>query len=212
MPISEAYCMDNLEFMISIPDNFFNLACVDPPYGLDKKLSQGGGAFKNSPMRKIYAEGNKWDVVPPAQYWRELFRISKNQIVFGANYFLEYLPSSRGIICWDKNNALPTMSDWEFAWTSFDTIARIYEERSTDLERIHATQKPIGLYKWIFETYAEKGDVIFDSHLGSGSSRIAAYGLGFDFYSTESDEHNFNEQEKRFKRYTDSFGMFSNLQ
>lgn len=210
MILSEAYCMDNLEFMRQIPNKFYKLAVVDPPYGLDKKLSQGGGAFKNTPMRVLYNKGKKWDIVPTAEYWNHLFRISEHQIVFGANYFIEYLKNTRGIICWDKQNFLPTMSSWEFAWTSFDTIARTYTERSTDPERVHSTQKPVGLYKWIFETYAEKGWNIFDSHLGSGSSRIAAWALGFDFTATEADEYNFNEQEKRFKRYKESNGLFIN--
>lgn len=210
MILSEAYCMDNIEFMRQIPDKFYKLAVVDPPYGLGSRLSDGGGKLKNTPMAKLYREGNQWDVVPPKEYWENLFRISENQIVFGANYFFEYLGNTRGIICWDKENMLTTMSRWELAWTSFDRPAKIYTERSTDNERIHATQKPIGLYKWILETYAEKGWNIFDSHLGSGSSRIAAWALGFDFTATEADEYNFNEQEKRFKRYKESNGLFIN--
>lgn len=116
--------------------------------GWEIGLATGGGKLKNTPMAALYREKD-WDVLPDADYWKEVFRVSENQIVFGANYFLEYLPSSRGFICWDKKQDMPTLSACELIWTSFDCPAKIYKQVSTDLNRFHPTQKPIGVYKYL---------------------------------------------------------------
>ena len=150
----------------------------------------------------------KWDVAPPKEYFAELFRISKNQIIWGGNYF--ELPASRGIICWDKQQMMQTFSRWEYAWTSFDCVARMFERRSQEAEgiRFHPTQKPVALYEWLLTNYAKQGDKILDTHLGSGSSRIAAYNLGFDFVGCEIDKEYFEKQEERFAKHTAQTSLF----
>lgn len=141
---------------------------------------------------------------PGEEYFQELFRVSENQVIFGGNYFTQYLPARMGWIVWDKGQHGLTMSDGELAWSSFDKALRIITlNRCTIGERggnIHRCQKPVKLYAEILRKNAKEGDKIFDSHLGSGSSRIAAYGLGFDFYATEIDEEYFQAQEERFRR------------
>lgn len=192
---------DCVEVMKGFADNQFDLAIVDPPYGLGNRLSDGGGKLKNTPMAVLYRDKD-WDVLPSAEYWKELFRVSKNQIVFGANYFLEYLRSSRGFICWDKKQDMPTLSACELVWTSFDKPSKIYKKVSTDLDRFHPTQKPIGLYDFCLHyVRAESGQSVLDTHLGSGSSRIAADKAGLDFTGIEIDKEYFDLSEKRFKQY-----------
>ena len=199
---SEVFNTDCLEAMKGYPDNYFELAIVDPPYGLDKKLSSGGGKMKNTPFKKLYKESNQWDVsIPEKSYFEELFRVSKNQIIWGGNYFFDYLGNTRGIICWDKKQFMPTFSRIEFAWTSFDAVARLFECSSTDLNRFHPTQKPIALYRWLLKNYAKPNDKILDTHLGSGSSRIAADMEGYDFTGYELDTDYFNASCKRFNEY-----------
>lgn len=171
---------DNMELMAQFEDNYFDLAIIDPPYGLGNRLSDGGGKLKNTPMAVLYREKD-WDILPSAEYWKELFRVSKNQIVFGANYFLEHLPSSRGFICWDKRQDMPTLSACELVWTSFDKPAKIYRKSSMDLNRFHPTQKPIKLYQFCLQyVKAEKGMKVLDTHLGSGSIAIACHYAGLD--------------------------------
>jgi site-specific DNA-methyltransferase (adenine-specific) len=200
MIISNVENTDCIAGMKEYPDNFFDLAIVDPPYGLDKKLSSGGGKMKNSPFKKLYKNSSQWDVLPKKEYFDELFRVSRNQIIWGANYFFDYLSATRGVICWDKKQFMPTFSRIEMAWTSFDTVARMYEGTSTDLQRFHPTQKPINLYTWILENYAKQGDKILDTHLGSQSSRIAAYKKGFDFWGFEIDKDYFEQGNERFEK------------
>lgn len=202
--ISEVYNMDCIAGMKEYPDKYFDLAIVDPPYGIDDKMHRsshgkvGGGEFEKYSKKR-------WDKQTPTQeYFDELRRVSKNQIIWGGNYFLDYLPSTRGIICWDKEKYVPNFSAWEMAWTSFDVVARIVKHRhhgflTSDNVKIHPTQKPVALYEWILMNYAKEGDKILDTHLGSGSSRIAAYRNGFDFVGFEIDKDYFEAQEKRFK-------------
>ena len=186
--------MDCMEYMKSISDKFFDLAIVDPPYGLDKKSTHGRGKLKN----RCLNSGNiqRWDTRPSKEYFEELFRVSKNQIIWGGNYF--NLPPTRCIICWDKMQPWPNFSQIEIAWTSFNSPAKIFKYDNRTDDKIHPTQKPISLYAWILKNYAKSGNKIFDSHLGSGSNRIAAYKLGFDFYATEIDKDYFEAQENRF--------------
>lgn len=188
--------MDCMEYMKSISDKFFDLAIVDPPYGLDKKSTHGRGKLKN----RCLNSGNiqRWDTRPSKEYFEELFRVSKNQIIWGGNYF--NLPPTRCIICWDKMQPWTNFSQIEIAWTSFNSPAKIFKYDNRTDDKIHPTQKPISLYAWILKNYAKSGNKIFDSHLGSGSNRIAAYKLGFDFYATEIDKDYFEAQEDRFRR------------
>lgn len=205
---SEVFNIDCMIGMQKYPDKYFDLAVVDPPYGLGNRLSDGGGKLKNSPMASLY-RNKDWDVLPSAEYWEQLFRVSKNQIVFGANYFLEYLNSSRGIICWDKKQDMPTLSSWEFVWTSFDKPSKIYKKVSTDLDRFHPTQKPIAIYDFclIFAKAKPKMKII-DTHVGSGSSRIAADKADLDFIGFELDTDYFNAQEKRWNNYKAQLNLF----
>lgn len=200
MPISEVYNMDCMEYMKSVPDKFFELAVVDPPYGLDKKSTHGRGKLKNRCLNR----GNiqKWDIRPSKGYFDELFRVSRNQIIWGGNYFP--LPPTRGILCWDKIQPWENFSQIELAWTSFDCPAAIIHLSNTGgankESKIHPTQKPVALYHWILKKFANPDDKILDTHLGSGSSRIAAYKMGLDFYGTEIDKEYFYSQEERFRR------------
>lgn len=197
--ISEVYNMDCMEYMKSIPDKFFDLAVVDPPYGLDKKSTQGSGKLKNKCLNR--GNINKWDIRPSKSYFKELFRVSKNQIIWGGNYFP--LPPTRCFVCWDKQLVWENFSQCEFAWTSFDKPAKHVtipnRGGQADRNKFHPTQKPVELYAYLLRVFARPGNRILDTHLGSGSSRIAAYKMGFDFYATEIDKDYFQAQEKRFK-------------
>ena len=191
--ISEVHNIDCLEFMRSLPDKFFSLAVCDPPYGI--------GISSNSFRQKH--EKLNWDnEIPNQEYFNELFRISSNQIIWGGNYF--DLPPSQGFIIWDKKQPQDFSSAMcEFAWMSIQSPAKIFRLHvvTAETNKIHPTQKPVALYKWLLENYAKKGDKIFDSHLGSQSSRIAAYDLGFDFYGCELDKQYFDEGCARFEAH-----------
>lgn len=206
-------------------DNAFELAIVDPPYGIGADKAQN-----NAAMQRIKAEGKSkagrgwklyadtdWDnETPNAEYWQELFRVSKNQIVWGGNYFTDYLPPSMGWIMWDKGQRDFSLADGELAWTSFNKALRIFEmsrgkalaKNNEQGGRFHPTQKPEMLYSWILQNYAKPGDKILDTHLGSGSSRIACYDLGFDFVGYELDADYFQAQEERFARHTAQERLF----
>ena len=190
MSESITYNMDCMEIMKTLPDKAFELAIVDPPYGIERLKNPEGFFEKYGDTRK--ANNN----MPDEKYFQSLSRVSMNQIVWGGNYF--NLPPCRGFICWDKLQYYPNYSQAEFAWTSFERPAKIFKFSSTDASRIHPTQKPVALYEWLLTHYAKPGDKILDTHLGSGSSRIAAYNLGFDFVGCEIDKDYFDAQEKRF--------------
>ena len=198
--ISEVYNCDCLEFMRNQPDNRFDLAIVDPPYGLPAKSTHGRGKLKDRSLNR----GNihQWDFRPPKEYFDELFRVSKNQIIWGGNYF--ELPPCRCFVCWDKEQVWENFSQCEFAWTSFDKPAKLFtaSNRGGHIDKVnwHPTCKPIELYKYLLKTFAKAGDTIFDSHLGSGSSRIAAYQMGFDFYACEINKEYYDQQEERFRK------------
>jgi len=199
---------DNMLLMARYPDNYFDLAIVDPPYGLGDRLSNGGGKRKKDPSRLLYVDKD-WDILPTAEYWKELFRVSKNQVVFGANYFLEYLPNTRGFICWDKNQAMPTLSACELVWTSLDKPAKIMKKSSTDLERFHPTQKPIYVYKYMFEYCKTQSDnKILDTHLGSGSIAIACHDYGFELTACELDKEYFDKSIERIKNHVSQQKLF----
>lgn len=186
--------MDCMELMRETPDKFYDLAVVDPPYGLGDRLSDGGGVLEKRAYVQMYRE-KRWDNAPSIDYFEELFRVSKNQIVWGGNYFP--LPPTRGVIAWDKIQDMPTLSAWEMAWTSFDCVARMYRNRSQNPDRIHPTQKPVALYRWIFANYAKPGMRILDTHLGSASSAIAAHYSGVHLTGCELDPDYFAASIKR---------------
>jgi site-specific DNA-methyltransferase (adenine-specific) len=203
--ISEVYNIDCIEGMKQYPDKYFELAIVDPPYGLDlANMNMGiGKSKKASKIQNRKWDSKDWDKIKPTDnYFKELFRISKNQIIWGGNYF--DLLSCNHYIIWDKQ--IPkglTFADCEMAWTSFNKAPRIFRHStySDKKNKFHPTQKPIQLYKWLLENYAKLGDKIIDTHLGSGSSRIAAYDMGFDFVGYELDIDYFKAHEKRFNEF-----------
>lgn len=220
-PISETHNTDCMEYMATIPDKFFDLAIVDPPYGIQAdNMTMGSNKGYISTAKKLKSKGRlnsaegklknrllnnsdaSWDIPPSEEYFKELFRISKNQFIWGGNYFP--LPPTRGIVFWDKMQPWENFSQFELAWTSFDCTAKLVRMStrggSNKEQRIHPTQKPVDLYAWIYKNYAKDGYKIFDSHLGSGSNRIAAYKLGFDFYACEINKEYFDAQEERFRR------------
>jgi site-specific DNA-methyltransferase (adenine-specific) len=198
----------NMELMSRYPDNYFDLAIVDPPYGLGNRLSDGGGKLKNTPMATLYREKD-WDILPTAEYWDELFRVSKNQVVFGANYFLEFLPNTRGFVCWDKKQEMPTLSACELVWTSLDKPAKIMKKSSMDLDRFHPTQKPIYVYKFMFDYCRTKqGDKILDTHLGSMSIAIACADYGFDLVGCELDTDYYKKGIERVQNHVAQQKLF----
>lgn len=208
MVISEVYNIDCMEYMKNIPDKFFNLAIVDPQYGIgeDGKSNHSRGKLAKA---KQYTPKH-WDNEPMSpQYFKELFRVSKNQIIWGANHFITRINKDYPCwIVWDKDNGASDFADCELAFTSFPNAVRKFKYRWNGMLqenmknkeiRIHPTQKPVDLYAYLLKTFAKEGDKIFDSHLGSGSSRIAAYKLGFDFYGCEIDKEYFASANERFK-------------
>jgi site-specific DNA-methyltransferase (adenine-specific) len=191
-----------MEIMATYPDNHFDLAVVDPPYGIKaSKMTMGSG--KN----KKYTNGKNWDNESPNQdYFNELIRVSKNQIIWGGNYFA--LPLTKSWILWDKGIYWDCdFADGEMAWTSFNMVLRIAKIRykgflGSDTIRIHPTQKPIKLYDWIYKNYLPEGGKVIDTHLGSGSNRIAADKAGnINFVGVELDKDYFDAQEKRWSNY-----------
>ena len=196
--------MDCTEYLEQFFDNHFDLAIVDPPSG----IGEDGGKKRTRGSQKTNGEKKGWDNQKPnAEYFAELRRVSKNQIVWGGNYFSDLLPASRCWLYWQKNMG-GDFADGELAWTSFDKVLKQYTKRSETFERIHPTQKPVALYKWLLANYAKEGDKILDTHLGSQSSRIAAYDMGFDFYGTELDKDYFEQGNKRFEQFKAQLKLF----
>jgi site-specific DNA-methyltransferase (adenine-specific) len=191
--------IDCMEYMKTLPDKAFDLAIVDPPYGIGaSKMTMGSGKHK-------FTKDKEWDcAIPNKSYFNELFRVSKNQIIWGGNYFTEHLPPSKHWVIWDKQNPNLSFAEGEMAWVNKGKLLRIFKHYSARVEdggKIHPTQKPVALYKWLLTNYAKPGDKILDTHLGSGSSRIAAYEMGFDFVGCEIDKDYFEAQEKRWESH-----------
>jgi len=197
--------MDCMDLMARYPNKHFDLAVVDPPYGIC--YSRRKSKTKNS---LIQYTPKDWDNQTPDQdYWNELFRVSKNQIVWGGNYF--DLPPTRCFIVWDK--CQPEGLDQamcEMAWTSFNASAKIYKTSIQQIQftRIHPTQKPVKLYDWIFKNYASEGQLILDTHLGSGSSRIAAHKNKLNFVGCELDKEYFDASVKRYNQFISQLTLF----
>lgn len=188
--------IDCMEYMAGLPDGAFDLAIVDPPYGLGKKITSGG-----TWAAKLTQKDSDWDTPPTIAFFYELRRVSKNQIIWGGNYF--DLPPTRCFLIWDKIAHMETLGDCEFAWTSFDRNAKIFRHvRNTADKRIHVCQKPVKLYEWLLRNYSKPGQRILDTHLGSGSSAIAAHYFGVDFVGCELDADYYNAAKKRFEQAT----------
>lgn len=202
MFVNVAYNMDCLEAMRQMKDSEFDLAVVDPPYGIS--ITDSGR------LKKYNTKNANWDSEPPTkEYFEQLFRVSKNQIIWGGNYF--DLPPTKCFLIWDKQQPEDvSFASCEFAWTSFDSVAKTFylSPLHTGETRIHTTQKPVALYAWIFNRYAKPGYKILDTHLGSGSSRIAAYDAVLDFVGYEIDKEYFDKQEERFAAHAAQISLF----
>jgi site-specific DNA-methyltransferase (adenine-specific) len=194
------YLGDSLEAMRQMPDKFYDLAIVDPPYGIDTKNAYSGSGKLKKRTLNADKKIEKWDIAPPVEYFSELERVSKNRIIWGGNYFP--LPPTRCVICWDKVQPWQNFSQWEMAWTSYDKPAKLYKYDTKRVKKIHPTQKPVELYKWILEVFAHPGDKILDTHLGSGSIAIACHDMGYDLDAWEIDPDYFNLARDRVYTHT----------
>lgn len=199
-PKIEFTCEDNMALMARYADKHFELAIVDPPYGLGEKLVAGGTWSK-----KWQSKGANWDSVPNKEYFQLLLNKSVNWIIWGGNYFIEHLPNCRHFIAWHKPymDGMHSMSNVELGLSSFNTNAKkiSINKDSGNETRIHVTQKPVALYKWLLQNYAKEGDTILDTHTGSGSIMIACWELGFDFVGCELDKDYYDAAVKRFKEH-----------
>jgi len=216
--LSTVYLMDCIEGMKQFPDKIFDLAVVDPPYGIErfKKCSEADvSRATTTKSRRIAERFQRMETVnndkPSDEYWSELFRVSKNQIVWGANNF--ELPPSEYFLCWNKQQALPNFATLEYAWVSMGLKkpAKLFTysiHKHNQVDKVHPTQKPIPLYDWILQNYAKEGDLILDTHLGSQSSRIAAYKAGLDFVGFEIDREYFDNGNNRFKNFVSQGVLF----
>ena len=207
MSESIALNIDCMEYMATLPDKYFDLAIVDPPYGIGMDGGNVGYKGFNNFTKKNWDNGT-----PPTKCFEELKRVSLNQIIWGGNYY--GLEGKRCWLVWDKGEGFynRTYAEAELAWTSFDKDVKIYKRDPLACGdyhgKIHPTQKPVALYEWLLTNYAKEGDRILDTHLGSGSSRIAAYNLGFDFVGCEIDKEYFDKQEERFEKHTSQTSLF----
>jgi site-specific DNA-methyltransferase (adenine-specific) len=192
-----------MELMSRYEDNHFDLAIVDPPYGIERfKKPSGTTRFKSSKL--MQEEGLTWDKKPSQEYWSELFRISKNQIVWGANNF--EMPTSEYFCIWNKKQTVDNFASAEYAWVSvgLKKPAKIFDygiHKHNHTTKIHPTQKPVKLYEWLLMNYAKEGDKILDTHLGSGSIAIACHNLGYDLTACELDKDYYNATMKRLKQH-----------
>jgi len=213
---SKVHLIDCVEFMRGLSDKAFDLAVVDPPYGV------GEDGLKNHSRSKIAKSKEytpkQWDKNPPNYaYFEQLIRVSKNQIIFGANHFIQNIPDANSScwIVWDKENGENDFADCELAWTSFKSAVRRFKfmwagmlqgNMKNKENRIHPTQKPVALYDWIFRNYAKPGDTILDTHMGSQSSRISAYKAGLDYTGCELDPEYFEQGNQRFEDFLKKHG------
>jgi site-specific DNA-methyltransferase (adenine-specific) len=214
---------DNMALMARYPDKYFDLAIVDPPYGINiSKFTSMGKKGKNNLTK--YKNSNWDNVIPTKEYFQELFRVSKNQIIWGGNYFIEYLKNTSCVLIWDKHY-IPegfTMADLEMAWTSFNSPSKKLripknkvtncvsnnKDKALEYIKIHPTQKPIDLYKFCLENYAKEGDKILDTHLGSGSIAIACHDYKYDLTACELDKEYFDKAIERINNHTNQQKLF----
>ena len=194
---------DNMQLMSRYPDNYFDLAIVDPPYGIG--IDGQKKSIKNGTQIRKHHEFKGWDnAIPTEEYFKELKRVSKNQIIWGGNYFTKFLEPTKSWIFWYKGQQDLTMSDGEMAWTSTKEVTRMFNLHRTHLwqeKPMHPTQKPSKLYKWILNKYAKQGDKILDTHLGSGSIAIACHDLEYDLTACELDTEYYDAAMKRINNH-----------
>lgn len=196
---------DNMLMMSRYPDNYFDLAIVDPPY---RDMSE------NQPTKDMRNNGtmDNFGDKPKKEFINELFRVSKNQIIWGANNFNDILPNNKGFIIYKKKTISDvfTMSMCEYAWINneLSTISKLFEYKPQDKNRIHPTQKPVALYKWLLDKYAKQGDKILDTHLGSGSIAIACHDYGFELTACELDKEYYDKAIQRIKNHVSQGRLF----
>ena len=218
-------CEDNMDLMARYPDNYFDLAIVDPPYGINADEAQNNtaeqrikanGKSKAGRGYKLYKK-SEWDnSIPSKEYFNELKRVSKNQIIWGGNYMTEHLTPSMGWIIWDKGQRGFSLADGEMAWTSFNKAMRIFEfsragcikSNNTMIEKFHPTAKPFELYKYCLDKYAKQGDKILDTHLGSGSIAIACHDYKFELTACELDPEYFEKAKQRIINHVAQQSLF----
>jgi site-specific DNA-methyltransferase (adenine-specific) len=208
---------DNMELMARYEDNYFDLAIVDPPYGINADKKRGDTGKNSHIKQKDYHFGNWDNDIPNKEYFDELKRVSRNQIIWGGNYFLDYLKATSCFVVWDKKNGDNLYADCELAWCSFKSAVRKFEWRwhgflqqnmKQKQNRIHPTEKPIALYEWLLMNYAKDGYRILDTHLGSGSIAIACHNLGYDLTACELDKDYYNAAIKRIEQHKAQIRMF----
>jgi site-specific DNA-methyltransferase (adenine-specific) len=209
---------DNMELMARYPNKYFDLAIVDPPYGIGEDGAKNHSRSKAAKAKKYTPKS--WDTFSPLSgYFKELKRVSKNQIIFGANHFIENIPNSNSSswVVWDKQNGDNDFADCELAWTNHKTAVRKFEFRWAGMlqgdmknkeTRIHPTQKPVALYKWLLDKYAQQGDKILDTHLGSGSIAIACHDYGFQLTACELDTEYYEKAIERIKKHVSQLKLF----
>jgi site-specific DNA-methyltransferase (adenine-specific) len=207
--VSEVRNIDCMEGMREFPDKYFDLAIVDPPYNIASQQKRGVG----SRIDKTGKMNNWNNKTPGVEYFSELFRVSKHQIIWGANNYIG-LPVTEYFCIWNKHQTVDNFASAEYAWVSpsLKMPAKVFDytihKHNAEIRRIHPTQKPIALYKWLLNTYGNGGGLVLDTHLGSGSSRIAAYDMGYDFVGFETDKDYFDAQEKRFQDHIKQLTIF----
>lgn len=203
--ITNEDCMD---LMARYEDNYFDLAIVDPPYGIDVNVNMG--RRKNDKKSTYHKFAGNDKTIPSEKYFIDLFRVSKNQIIWGGNYMTDYLYPSACWLLWDKGFSEDvTFAQYELAWSSFKTSAKKYDYNAAkNRNRIHPTQKPVQLYEWLLMNYAKEGDKILDTHLGSGSIAIACHNLGFELTGCELDKDYYEAAMKRINQHKQQIRMF----
>ena len=201
---------DNMELMARYPNNHFDLAIVDPPYGLGNKTVGSDKVDLTNRNSQQKFTRHKWDdTIPLDFYFDELFRVSKRQIIWGGNYFpYIWKKGCRGLITWNKMVYIPTMSQIEYAWYSQDKLPKLIKINNNDSNRLHPTQKPVKLYEWLLINYAKQGDKILDTHLGSGSIALACHNLKYDLTACELDKDYYDAAMLRLKQHQQQLTFF----
>jgi site-specific DNA-methyltransferase (adenine-specific) len=201
---------DNMGLMARYEDNYFDLAIVDPPYGIER-FKKGFGTTRFKMDKRTAKNGIEWDSKPSKEYWAELFRVSKNQIVWGANNFV--MPPSEYFCIWNKKQTVDNFATAEYAWVSMGLKkpAKMFDygiHKHNHTNKIHPTEKPVALYEWLLMNYAKEGDNILDTHLGSGSIALACHNLGYDLTGCELDEEYYTKAMIRLKEHKQQLRMF----
>lgn len=211
MPKINLHLGDSLAAMRQMPDNHYTLAIVDPPYGMGHKAWQGGlpERYGQRVFFNMKDKAQHWDVAPDPEYFDQLMRVSQNQIIWGGNYYPSiWQHGGRCVIAWDKCQPWPNFSQIELAWTSYNKPAKLFKFDNRTRGKIHPTQKPIQLYLWLLDTFAQPGDTILDTHLGSGSIACACYDAGYDLDAWEIDPEYHAAATARYKEHSRQTKLF----